>query len=106
MKLFRSLALTALLAGAASLSLADAHAEGYGKSSTNGGTTAPISSQTFKTLDSDQSGSLSEAELSASANTSLDFQSADANKDGKLTLSEVQGAPSAPPSAKPSSMTN
>lgn len=102
MNTFKTLALTALLAGATVAPFA-AQAEGVSGSTSNTynsdttaktseGTSASgtISSQTFSKLDTDRSGTLSEAEFSKKASTTASFNDLDANNDGTLTLSELQ----------------
>ena len=78
-------ALTAVLAGTLALSAA-ANAEGY---KAKAGAEANISSEKFAALDADKSGALNEAEL-AKYNAAISFDSADADNDGRLTLSELR----------------
>lgn len=107
MKNFKTYAFfAALLAGTMTLPIADAKAEGYKSSDKTSATTTTSSGQTFKSLDSDKSGSLSESEFNAYSNTSVGFDDADANGDGKLTLSELQNVPTASPSTKQAPMEN
>ena len=105
MKNFKSYAFAAaLVAGALALPLAAVHAESTDKSAATNSSGA-ITSQTFKALDTDKSGTLSESEFKNYSAANADFSSIDANGDGRLTLSEAQTAPSATP-AEPNSMTN
>lgn len=107
MKNFKTYAFAALLAGAMALPLAGAHAEGNKTSNADAARADVAVSKTFKTLDTDKSGSLSEAEFNAYTNASVGFDDADANGDGKLTLSELQNIPASPNSkAKPTPMAN
>ena len=78
-------ALTAVLAGTLALSAA-ANAEGY-KSKAE--TSANISSEKFQALDTDKSGALNQTELQA-YNAAINFDAADANSDGRLTISELR----------------
>lgn len=100
MRTFKTLALAAFAAGAVALPLA-AQAEGYtsnsttqsgASASTNMGAEGNISSKQFSALDSDRSGSLTESEFSQHTSASIDFDRADANGDGALTLSELNNA--------------
>ena len=91
-------ALAAVAAGALVLPLA-AQAEGYtsqnktpASPSASIGSESNISSQQFSALDSDRSGSLSESEFSQHTTASFDFDKADTNADGNLTLSELNNA--------------
>ncbi len=102
---FKTYAFAALLAGAMALPLAGAHAEGNKTSNADSARANVAASQTFKTLDTDKSGSLSEAEFNAYTNASVGFDDADTNGDGKLTLSELQNVPTTP-HAKPTPMAN
>ena len=108
MKTFKTYAIAALLAGTFALPFSGAHAEGYGKDKTNAPASDTISSEKFRTLDTDKSGSLSQSEFKASSLASADFDSVDSNSDGKLTISELQSLPAAPatPDTKPAPMTN
>lgn len=107
MKNFKTYAFAALLTGALALPLASANAEGYKKDQGASATTTSgaITSQTFKSLDADKSGSLSESEFNKYSAASVNFDDADTNGDGRLTLSEAQTVPSAPPTNN-NSMTN
>ena len=105
MKNFKTYAFAALLTGALALPVASANAEGYKKDQGASATTSgAITSQTFKSLDADKSGSLSETEFQKFSAASVNFDDADVNGDGRLTLSEAQTIPSAPPATN--SMTN
>ena len=92
MKKFPAIMLSAFLAGVAVLPVS-AHAEGdsanVGNASRISGA-AGISSQTFSKLDTDRSGTLSESEFSQDTTAAVDFDRADANGDGTLTLAEAQ----------------
>ena len=92
MKTFKALTLSAFLAGAALMPVA-AHAEGDHANvgnATRASGEAAISSQTFSKLDIDSSGTLSESEYSNDKTASVNFDRADANGDGTLTLAEAQ----------------
>jgi|GEM_PF-2201696 len=110
MKNFKTYAFAALLTGALALPLASANAEGYTNKGASAETSASgaITSQIFKALDTDRSGSLSESEFDKYSEAPMGFDDADSNGDGKLTLSEVQSVPTAPTttSSKHNSMTN
>lgn len=88
MKNFKTYAVAALIAGAGALPIAGAQAEGYAKKDHSASTA--ISSQTFSKLDTDRSGTLSETEYSQDTSASVDFDKADSNSDGTLTLAEAQ----------------
>lgn len=99
MKNIKTYAIAAVMAGALALPLASANAEGYGsKDGAAAGASAngAITSQTFKALDTDRSGSLSEAEFQKYSGGAVNFKQADANGDGRLTLSEAQSVPTQP----------
>ncbi len=107
MKNFKTYAFAALLTGALALPLASANAEGYTNKGASAENPGAITSQTFKALDADKSGSLSESEFSKYSAAPVGFDEADTNGDGKLTLSEAQTVPSAPTApTKPNSMAN
>ena len=93
MKNFKTYAIAAILAGAFALPLASANAAGNSGSTTSGTSasagTGAITSQTFKSLDADRSGTLSKSEFEKYSGTA-NFDKADANGDGNLTLSEAQ----------------
>ena len=76
-------ALTAVLAGTLALASA-AHADMHTKNATD-----KISAEKFRSLDTDKSGALNADELS-SYNAAIDFNAADANSDGNLTISELR----------------
>ena len=78
-------ALTAVLAGTLALASA-ANAESV---KAKGESMLNISSEKFQSLDTDKSGALNAAELSA-YNAAINFDSADANSDGRLTISELR----------------
>jgi hypothetical protein len=93
MKNLKTYAVAAILAGAFALPLASANAAG--NSGTTSGASASagtgaITSQTFKSLDADRSGTLSKSEFEKYSGTTANFDKADANGDGNLTLSEAQ----------------
>lgn len=97
MKNFKTYAFAALLTGALALPVASANAENSAATSVDSATTSgAITSRTFQSLDADRSGSLSEAEFSKYSASGVDFDKADVNGDGRLTLSEAQSVPSAP----------
>lgn len=111
MKNFKTYAIAAVMAGALALPLAAANAEGYGGndgSAAGAAAGGAITSQSFKALDTDRSGTLSEAEFSKYSGASVDFKQADSNGDGRLTLSEVQSLPAQPKTSPgaPSSTAN
>ncbi len=101
---FKTTMFGALLAGVLALPLANgAHAEGT-KVEKNAATTgsSELNSQTFKALDTDRSGALTEEEYNEMPNASVSFKNADANSDGKLTLSELRAVPQgSAPHSKP-----
>lgn len=101
----KSYTFAAILAAALALPLAGANAEGNKTRDQNASASGAVSSQTFKSLDTDKSGTLSEAEFSAYESASVGFGDADRNSDGKLTLSELQNIPTTT-SAEPGSMSN
>jgi hypothetical protein len=94
MKNLKTYAIAAILAGAFALPLGSANAAGNSGSTTSGTSASAgagaITSQTFKTLDADRSGSLSKSEFEKYSGTTANFDKADANGDGNLTLSEAQ----------------
>ena len=93
MKNLNTYAIAAILAGALALPLAAANAAGDSAGATTSATSsgsAAITSQTFKSLDADKSGSLSKSEFEKYSGTTANFDQADANGDGRLTLSEAQ----------------
>lgn len=98
MKNFKTYAFTALLTGALALPVASAKAESTATSVDPQTTTTSgaITSRTFQSLDMDRSGALSEAEFSKYSPAGTDFDRADVNGDGNLTLSEAQSVPSMP----------
>ncbi|PZO85042.1 MAG: hypothetical protein DI626_07865 [Micavibrio aeruginosavorus] len=91
---FKKTMFGAMLVGALALPLATANAEGT-KVEKNAATTgsSELNSQTFKALDADKSGSLTEEKYNEMPNASVSFNEADANADGKLTLSELRSIP-------------
>ncbi len=107
MKNFKTYAFAALLTGALALPVASANAENSAATSVDAATTTTsgaITSRTFQSLDTDRSGSLSEAEFSKYSASGMDFDEADVNGDGRLTLSEAQSVPSGPTPTGPNSM--
>lgn len=99
MRNFKTYAFAALLTGALALPVASAQAENSAATSVDSKTTTTsgaITSPTFQSLDMDKSGSLSEAEFSKYSSAGADFDKADVNGDGRLTLSEAQSVPSMP----------
>lgn len=98
MKNFRTYAFAALLTGALAFPVASANAETSATSvdAQTTTTSGAITSRTFQSLDMDRSGSLSEAEFSKYSAAGTDFDAADVNGDGRLTLSEAQSVPSSP----------
>jgi Ca2+-binding EF-hand superfamily protein len=97
MKNFKHYAFAAVLAGVIALPLAAANAESATDKNAAENASGAITSQTFKSLDADKSGSLSESEFSQYSAANVDFKQVDANGDGRLTLSEAQTIPAAPP---------
>src|SRR5688572_29737108 len=104
MKNFKRYAFSALLVGALALPIASAKAEESANNAGAANASGAITSQTFKSLDSDKSGTLSESEFSKFSEANIEFDKVDANGDGRLTLSEAQTIPAAPP--KTPSMAN
>lgn len=100
---FKKAMFGAMLAGVLSFPLAGAHAEGT-KIEKNAATTgsSELNSQTFKALDTDRSGSLTEEEYNEVPNAPVSFNKADTNNDGKITLSELRAIPQgSAPHSKP-----
>lgn len=87
-------AIAAVLAGSLALPVAGAHAagetHGNNAAATTGAAAETITPNVFKSLDTDKSGTLSEAEFNKLDNTTVDFSEIDVNGDGTLTLAEVQ----------------
>lgn len=87
-------AIAAILAGALAVPFTGAHAADDKHTGAHTETNVNVSSEAitptvFQSLDTDKSGTLTEAEFSK-LDTSVEFSEADSNGDGTLTLAEVQ----------------